>query len=102
MSNEASLIGFAEGKDNVVHKVPLPDGEGTWAATMTKGARELWIGEYCTLRRYDFSDPRRPVVTLYKGVELAGAPIGAALRAELELVLAKIPDGVAGKRVGGD
>jgi hypothetical protein len=61
---------------------------------MMKGATEMWIGEYCTLRRYDFSDPRRPVETRYRGVELAGAPIAAALRAELEPVLAKVPDGV--------
>jgi hypothetical protein len=94
VSNQASIICCEEGKDDVVHEVPLPDGTGTWVAAMMKGATEMWIGEYCTLRRYDFSDPRRPVETRYRGVELAGAPIAAALRAELEPVLAKVPDGV--------
>jgi hypothetical protein len=87
--NEASIVYFQQGKDNVVHPVPLPDGHDTWAAATMKGATELWIAEAGTLRRYDFANPLQPVETRYEGGGIGEAPISKELRAALDPVLSK-------------
>jgi hypothetical protein len=87
--NEASIIHFQRGKDNVVHPVPLPDGHDTWAAATMKGATELWIAEAGTLRRYDFANPLQPVETRYEGGGIGEAPISKELRTAFDPVLSK-------------
>jgi hypothetical protein len=85
--NEASILYFQQGKDNVVHKVTLPDGYNTWAAATKKGATELWISEKGRLRKYDFANPLKVEETLYEGDEAAAAPIPADVREAMRAVL---------------
>lgn len=87
--NEANLIYFQQGQDNVVHNVPLPDGHDTWAAATTKGATDLWIAEAGTLRKYDFANPRQPAETRFDGDQRDNAPIPSELRAALNAVLSR-------------
>lgn len=97
--NEASIIHFQQGQDNVVHKVALPNGYDTWAAGMMKGATELWIAEAGTLRKYDFANPLQPLETRYEAGTLSDAPISNELRAVLDPVLSQpAPDAPKLKR----
>jgi hypothetical protein len=87
MVNEASIIYFQQGKDNVIHKVPLPDGYNTWAAGLKKGETVLWVAEKGALRQYDFADPLKIEETRYEGDESIEAPIPADVREALRGVL---------------
>ncbi|MFN0128291.1 MAG: ExbD/TolR family protein, partial [Verrucomicrobiales bacterium] len=87
--NEASIAYYQQGKDAVVHNVPLPYGHDRWAAATMKGAKELWVAEFGTLRKYDFANPLQPAETRYEGGTLGDAPISKELLAALEPVLSK-------------
>jgi hypothetical protein len=65
--NEASIIYFQKGKDNLIHKVALPDGYNTWAAGWAKGSTALWVSEKGLLRKFDFTNPAKVEETRYEG-----------------------------------
>ena len=55
--NEADLIWYPPGKDSLPTKVPLPDGNDTWAAGRAPDTTVLWVQQRSGFRSYDFSDP---------------------------------------------
>ncbi len=90
--NEASLVYFQQGQDNLVHKVELPNGHDTWAAATLKGTTDLWIAQPGVLRRYDFKNPAAPTETQYADAALDDAPISPMLREALAPVFMKAED----------
>jgi beta-lactamase regulating signal transducer with metallopeptidase domain len=81
--NEAELIWYPPGQDNVPTKVSLPDGYDTWAAGWLPDTTILWVSQAGLLRRYDFTDHAAVKETRYEGDQIATAPIPAALDAAL-------------------
>jgi beta-lactamase regulating signal transducer with metallopeptidase domain len=89
--NEASLIYFPQGKDNVIHKVELPDGYNTWAACWEPGTTVMWVSEKGLLRSFDFTDPAAVKETRYEGEKTDTAPLPVGIRKAITAALT-VPD----------
>jgi hypothetical protein len=71
--NEANLVYYPQGKDNVINPVKLPDGRGTWAAAWEPGSTTLWVqglGKVPELIRYDFKDPAKITQSRYQDADI--------------------------------
>lgn len=86
--NEGSIVHFPKGKDNIIHKVALPDGYQTWAAAWVKGTTVMWVTQKGLLRKFDFTNPAKIVETRYEGDKAADASIPADVREAMRAVLA--------------
>ncbi|MFO1001610.1 MAG: M56 family metallopeptidase [Planctomycetaceae bacterium] len=91
--NEADLIWYPPGKDNVPTKVSLPNGYDTWAAGWLPGTTILWVSQTGLLRSYDFTDNAAVKETRYEGDQIVTAPIPAALDAALRAAIVATENG---------
>lgn len=87
--NEATLIYFPPGQDNLWTKIPLPDGYDSWAAAWVPGQTDMWITQVGLLRKFDFTDPANVQETRYEGAMAAEAPVPADVRDALRAAIAK-------------
>ncbi|MCA9189841.1 MAG: M56 family metallopeptidase [Pirellulaceae bacterium] len=87
--NEASLIYFRQGQNNLVHHITLPSGHQTWAAVHLKGTTEMWLGEEGLFRRFDFRDPVKVVETRFEGDRLNDSAIPTLVREAVIKVLSQ-------------
>ncbi len=87
--NEADVIWYPAGKDNVPVKVSLPDGYDTWAAAWAPDTTVLWVSQKGLLRSYDFTDPAVVKETRYEGDQAASARIPAEVREALRAAVEK-------------
>ncbi len=85
--NEADLVWYPPGQDNIPTKVSLPNGYDTWAAGWLPGTTILWVSQAGLLRSYDFTNNAAVKETRYEGDQLATAPIPEALNAALRAAL---------------
>ena len=93
LMNEADLIWYPPGQDNVPTKVSLPSGYDTWAAGWLPGTTILWVNQAGLLRSYDFTDNAAVKETRYEGDQIATAPIPAALDAALRAAIVTTENG---------
>jgi hypothetical protein len=91
--NEADLIWYPPGQDNVPTKVSLPNGYDTWAAGWLPGSTILWVSQADLLCSYDFTDNAAVKETRYEGDQIATAPIPAALNAALRAAIVATENG---------
>ncbi len=54
--NEAHIVWYPPGKDNVLTAVPLPNDYDTWVAGWSPRSTILWVSQKELLRSYDFTD----------------------------------------------
>ncbi|MBL8891242.1 MAG: DUF1549 domain-containing protein [Planctomycetaceae bacterium] len=99
LANEARIAYYNSNDPVIVHNVTLPHGLDTWAAATLKDSKELWVAQPQLLRKFDVTDPAKPIETRFEGEQLDGAPIPNALRAALESVLkrAEVEDSTSRK-----
>jgi beta-lactamase regulating signal transducer with metallopeptidase domain len=93
LMNEADLIWYPPGQDNVPTKVSLPNGYDTWAAGWLPGTTILWVSQVGLLRSYDFTDNAAVKETRYEGDQIATAPIPDALDAALRAAIVATENG---------
>ncbi len=93
LMNEADLIWYPPGQDNVPTKVSLPNGYDTWAAGWLPDTTILWVSQAGLLRSYDFTDNAAVKETRYEGDQIATAPIPASLNAALRAAIAATENG---------
>lgn len=93
LMNEADLIWYPPGQDNVPTKVSLPNGYDTWAAGWLPGTTILWVSQAGLLRSYDFTDNAAVKETRYEGDLIATAPIPAALNVALRTAIVATENG---------
>ncbi len=87
--NEANIVWYPPGKDNVLTQVPLPGDYDTWAAAWSPRTTVLWVSQKDLLRSYDFTDNAAIKETRYEGQQIATAPIPADVRDALRVALEK-------------
>ena len=51
--NEANIVWFQSGKENVLTNVPLPDNYDTWVAGWAPKSTILWVSQKGLLESYD-------------------------------------------------
>ncbi len=85
--NEAHIVWYPPGKDNVLTAVPLPNDYDTWVAGWSPRSTILWVSQKELLRSYDFTDNASIQETRYAGAQIATAPIPADVRDALRLAL---------------
>ncbi|MGB7328583.1 MAG: DUF1549 domain-containing protein, partial [Rubripirellula sp.] len=88
--NEANIVWYPPGKDNVPTEVPLPNDYDTWAAGWSPGTSILWVSQTGLLRSYDFTENDAINETRYSDDQVASAPIPPDLREALRTALAKV------------
>jgi hypothetical protein len=93
LMNEADLIWYPPGQDNVPTKVSLPNGYDTWAAGWLPGTTILWVSQAGLLRSYDFTDNAAVKETRYEGDQIATAAIPATLDAALRAAIVATENG---------
>lgn len=54
--NGASLVRVSKEGKQITIDIPIPPGEGTWAAGWVRGGQVLWVAQKGKTTRYDFSD----------------------------------------------
>lgn len=86
--NEADIIWYPPGKENVVTPVALPDGLSSWVAGWAPETTVLWISQSGLLRSYDFTEPAAVKETRFESDQLATAPIPSDVRQSLQAALA--------------
>ena len=87
--NEADIVWYPPGQDNVPTKVPLPDGYDTWAAGWLPKTTILWVSQPGLLRSYDFTYHAASKETRYEGDQITTAPIPADVREALRTAMEK-------------
>ncbi|MBL8814298.1 MAG: DUF1549 domain-containing protein [Planctomycetaceae bacterium] len=92
--NEADLVWYPPGQDNVPTKVPLPNGYDTWAAGWLPGTTMLWVSQAGLLRSYDFTNNAAVKETRYEGNQIATAPIPETLNAALRAAIVATENGM--------
>ncbi|MBL8814459.1 MAG: hypothetical protein JNL58_00405 [Planctomyces sp.] len=78
--NQADIVWYPPGKENVITNVTLPDGYDTWAACWSPNTTLLWVTQQGLLRSYDFADPSMVRETRYEGPQIQTAPIPSDVR----------------------
>jgi hypothetical protein len=87
--NEASIILYQAGKENVSTKVPLPYSYDTWVAGWAPKSTVLWVSQKGLIESYDFTDNASIKLARYEGDQIATAPIPADVHDALRVALEK-------------